>query len=283
MYKPWLLGEMAEKIEIIDLQNRGVGIPVAKLSGTGGTKERDTLIEILKSLRGGSKERAFVVLDKDESVEFLTSQGTVKDAGPVIAHHQMGIVKAAGTEYFESAASGRAGAAALATGFFVNVDGVRVHLEDMWNNGVGNMPGLVEELIDMNFDNVKEYPRIVGSRVSPTEQLDNIPLIQDATAKGVIPPNIKIANEMLMRLGWPELTKAEWEEAQAMKAQSTLGPGSPAAGGPGRPNIAGPDPQGRNLPADVGLSDAQKKTPDTGEIPLRTRAASYPWLRSTTV
>lgn len=278
MYRPWLLNEMAEKIDMIDLQNRGVGIPMAKLSGAGGVTERNTLVEILKSLRGGSKERAFIVVDKDESVEYLTSGGTVKDAVPSMLHHRSNIVKSGGTEYFEqgnTATGSRAGASALATGFFINVDGIRVQLEDMINFGCGRLPGLVEELIDMNFDDVDEdeYPRIVGSRVSPTEQLDNIPLIQDSVAKGVIPPNLKLANEVLDRLGYPLMSKGEWEEANEAAIPS------PAFGGPGRPNEAGPDEQGRDDREGRRLAMQEKKT-FGGPRQTRSRA-SWPWLRST--
>lgn len=282
MYKPWILKETAEKIDIIDLQNRGIGIPMAKLSGAGGAKERDTLIEILKSLRGGSKERAFIVVEKEEEVSYLTSQGAVKDARGIQDYHNQGIVKAAGTEYFEqgnTATGSRAGASALATGFFLNVDGIRVLIEDMINQGTGPLPGLVEELVEKNFGPDEDCPRIIGSRVSPTEQLDNIPLIQDAIQKGVAPPTLKWTNEMARRLGWPELTEKEWKEA---KTAGPIVPSSPAVGGAGRPAEAGPDEQGRDDRDGrrFGLSDAEKKT-DTGAIRLQRRPESWPWLRST--
>jgi len=284
MYRPWLLNEMAEKIDIIDLQNRGVGIPMAKLSGAGGAKGRDTLVEILKSLRGGSKERAFIVLEKDEEVKYLLSEGTAKDAGPILDHHAHSIVKSGGTEYFESgntASGSRAGASALATGFFINVDAVRVILEDQINCGAGDQPGLVERIIRRNLGPDVEPPRILGSRVSPTEQLDNIPLVQDAVAKGMIPPHLKLANEALDRLGWPILTQDEWDEAmEAKRSVSILGPGSPANGGPGRPNEAGPDPQGRDDKDSRRLKLSEKKTTD-GATRHRKNSTSWPWLRST--
>lgn len=283
MYRPWKLGELAEKIDIIDLQNRGVGIPMAKLSGAGGIKERDTLVEILKSLRGGSKERAFIVIDKDEDVTFLASSNQAKDAQPILAYHNSGMVKAGGQEYFEqgnTATGSRAGASALATGFFVNVDGIRVILEDQINFGCGPMMGLVEELCYMNDDDVDkdELPRIEGSRVSPTEQLDNIPLVQDMVAKGVVPPVLSLANDMLRRLGWSEVSREEWDDAvEAKKSISVLGPGSPANGGPGRPNVAGPDEQGRDDKDGKRLDMQEKKT--SGGNKHRRRPASYHWLQ----
>ncbi len=287
MYKPWLLNEMAEKIDMIDLQNRGVGIPVAKLSGNGGAKERDTLVSILKSLRGGSKERAFIVLQNDEEIKYLLSEGHAKDAGPVLSHHRTNISTSAGTEYFQqgnTSSGSRAGASALATGFFINVDAIRVILQDQINYGAGDQPGLVERLIERNFGPDVEPPQIVGSKVSPTEQLDNVPLIQDAVAKGVIPRNRDLANEMLERLGsTTRFDKAEWDEAIRLDNPTTLGPGSPARGGPGRPPGAGDDPRGRDDADSQRLRLAAEKKTLIGESPPPSRPASWRWLRSTGV
>lgn len=235
MYKPWKFSELAEKIDIIDLQNRGIAIPVAHLSGAGGPKERDTLQEILRSLRGANKDRAFIVLEKDEKIDFLTSTGTAKSATEAIDRHHMGVAKAGGTEYSEVSSSisgaGRAAASVLATGFFINIDAIRIIIEDMINFGVGPLKGLSEMVQDPNFDTEAdkfEYARIVGSRVSPTEQFDNIPLIQDSVKAFLIPPSLKYANETARRLGWPEITQQEFDHGMEL-----MGKGSQVQGRPG--------------------------------------------------
>lgn len=280
MYRPWKLGEMAEKIDMIDLQNRGVGIPMAKLAGGGGARERDALLNILSHLRGGSKELAFLVIQKDEDVSFLTSTGTAKDAQPTLQHHRASMVKAGGQEYFEqgnTATGSRAGASALATGFFVSVDGIIRHIEDVVNYGCGPQMGLVEEFCYVNDEDADEsdIPTIRGSRVSPTEQLDNIPLVQDSVSKGLVPTHRKLANEALRRLGWPELSEDEWEEAMEAKRSSVFIGG----GGAGRPNEAGPDEQGRDDKDGRRLMMQEKKTPGAGSLPRRS-PPSWPWLRS---
>src|SRR5262249_9680132 len=184
-----------------------------KLSGAGGVKERDTLVQILKDLRGGSKERAFIVLDKDETVEFLTSTGTAKDAGPSIDRHRSGIVKSAGTEYLEAgntASGSRAASSAMGAGFFIQVNAIARHLEDIFNNGAGTLPGLVEELAELNgAADDDEIPRIEASNVSPTEQLDNVPLIVDSIQKGAMPRSYKMSNWIAERLGAPQLTRQQ--------------------------------------------------------------------------
>ena len=275
MYKPWKMRELAEKIDLIDLQNRGVGIPIAKLASGGGPKERDQLLAILKDLRYGSKERAFIVINNDEEIKFLTSENQSREAQSVIDGKAADIARVGVTQYLESGntqSGSRAASSSMATGFFVHVDSIRIRIEDMINFGAGPLPGLVEELQDMNFDGVKEYARIVGSRVSPTEQLDNIPLIGDMVQKQVIPPSMKLANEVLKRLGYPEMNEAEWQEARK----------SPIPSIGGRPDGAGTDQEGRDDTDSrrFGLL-AEKKTLDGGVKPPMKSVASWPWLAST--
>lgn len=135
----------------------------------------------------------------------------------------------------------------------------------------------------MCFDDIEEYTVIQGSKPSPTEQLDNAPLMLDGIAKGLIPPTLKHANEYAEKLGWSQLSKAEWDEAMETKARSsvTLGPGSPAQGGPGRPDGPGTDPRGRDDEDSQRMVMAEKKTLFGGSLPSA-RVRSWPWLRSTT-
>jgi hypothetical protein len=274
MYKPWKMRELAEKIDLIDLQNRGVGIPIAKLASTGGTKERDQLVSILKHLRYGSKELAFIVIGNEEEVKFLTTDGNVREAQTILDGKAADVARVGITQYLESGntqSGSRAASSSMSTGAFIHADSIRIRLEDAINFGVGSLPGLSEELQDLNFPNIKEYARITGSRISPTEQLDNIPLIGDMVQKQVIPPNMKLANEVLKRLGYPVMNEAEWAEARKSL--------TPSIGG--RPDGAGTDQEGRDDENSrrFGLLE-EKKTPDAGNRPTR-RPASWPWMKST--
>lgn len=273
MFKNWKIGEIAEKIDIIDLQNRGIAIPVAKLSGAGGPKERDTLVEILRTLRGGNKDKAFLVLEKDESLEFLTTQGTAKDASRIIDSQHIGISKVGGGEYAEISgmAGGRASTSVLATGFFINTDAIRIFFEDKINFGEGQMPGVCESLQNGNFDiNAPgfKYSRVSGSRVSPTEQFDNIPLIQDSVKAGLVPTTLKLCNETLRRLGWPEMTEQEYNEGmlRAGKGPQPMG----------RPSEAGPDANPSRGDAQSNAAPEPSRTPPAEPSPAPKNATEVP-------
>ena len=281
MYKEWKLAELALKIWLIHLQNCGVGIPMAKLSGLGGPKERDTLVEILKSLRGGSKERAFIVIEKEEDIKYLTSDGQVADAGAVMETLARRIAGAGGQEAFQQGSTdsgSRAAASALLTPFLMKVDAARIIFQNIINHGVANLVGLVEEEVYNNFGEVDECPQIVGSRVSPTEQLDNIPHVLDAIQKGGMAPHLKYNNEIARRLGWPTLTEEEFAASMSSRV------GQPG-GGPGRPPEIGPkdnpqDPRDDTAGRRFGLQEGQPRRP-LGEIPPMRKGVSWPWLAST--
>jgi hypothetical protein len=281
-YKPWKLRELAEKLEMVDAQNRAVGIPYAKLSTAGGgVKDRDRLVEMLKNMRGGSKERAFLVYQNDEEVGYLTANGQVKDMKPILDSKRFDIAAAGGTIALEqtNAESGsRAAASALLTPFMLNVDATKVRLEDMVNYGVLDRVGIVEELLALNFDTEgldrEKLPRIVGSRVSPTEVIDNIPNIIDGVQKGAISKTIEIENHVRKSYGAPSVSKEDFDKA----ALPTHLGGRPTE--PDDPMIDDPrdDKDGRRF----GLALAEKKTAMIDETRPKRKSAYLLWLSSTT-
>ena len=281
-YKPWKLRELAEKLEMIDAQNRAVGIPLAKLSAGGGANERDRLVSMLKNMRGGSKERAFLVIQNDESIEYLTAQGQVKDMKPILDGKRFDIAAAGGTIALEAtnAESGsRAAASALLTPFMLNVDATKVRLEDMVNFGVLDRAGLVEELLGLNFDTEgldrDNLPRIVGTRVSATEVIDNLPNIVDAIQKGAISRTLETENHIRKGTGAPEISKKQFDDAKS----------SPAPNQGGRPTEVDdpmiPDSRKDKDGGRFGLVAAQKKTV-ISETRAKRRSMFSPWLSSTT-
>lgn len=276
MYKPWKIRELAEKIDIIDLQNRGVGIPIAKLSQQGGTKERDTLRAILKNMRGGSKDQAYIVIGADEDVKYLVSEGQAREAQTLLDGKATDVARVGVTQYLESGntqSGSRAASSSMATGFFIHVDSIRERIQDIFNFGAGTMPGIVEELQDKNFDRPlsKGYARIMGSRISPTEQLDNVPLLTDAIQKGAVTKDIGIENEIRKRLGYPLISPEDFDRLTARMI--------PSIGG--RPSEPGTDEQGRDdeMSRRFSGTSTEKKTPGAGSRPMK-RPGSYPWQRS---
>lgn len=302
MYRAFTEKDLASKIQMINLQNVGVGIPDAEMAPGDGIKDRDSLVSIVESLRGGSKERQYIVRKSGQKVGFLTGQ-TLTDAGPIIDGKNLDIFGAGATEFMsggQSQMGSRANASVQMTMSLVQIDAVRACMEDQVNWGAGYLPGLAEELQDENFSGLRksasdpidsDYARITGSRVSPTEQLDNVPLVGELVRGGAVPRNLQTCNELLKKLGYGELTQTQFDAGVGARSPVDIGTpsGQPEAGAPapaadGRPPNAPnaaqePDPR-KDVPARrYGLQDssAQKKTLDASRPQMK--SASYPWLK----
>jgi len=300
MYGAFVKFDLASKIGMIALMNGGVGIPMGTLGPSDGPAQQLTLSQQSKDLRGGDKSRSFLVLANGQTMEFLTTKGQIIDAQPMLAQQNMDIASAGSTDFMQAgqtASGSRAGSSVMMVSYMQQLDATRKWLQEQINHGSGYLMGTVEELIYENFADVKECPQIELSQISPTEQLDNVPLIFEGTQKGTIPRTLKITNYCLDKLGAPTLTQAEFDASVGGRSVVDIGtpsgnpeappPGDqpakvPGNGGAGRPNEVAPtdgnNPRKDKLGRAFGLTAEKKTSDETSQAMSRT---SYPWLKST--
>jgi hypothetical protein len=275
MYRAFTEKDLASKIQMVDLQNRGVGIPDGELGPTDGAKEASTMAQQLKDLRGGSKERQWLLRGNGQKISFLTSQGTVVDASPIIQQKNNEFAAGAGTDFQQqgqTATGSRATGSVLMVSYMQELDATRKWIEEQFNHGAGYCKGLAEELQDENFGDVEEYAYISGSCVSPTEQLDNIPNIVDAVQRGSLIHDLEVENHVRKGYGLKAISEQEFTRIKSEnKPIPNLG---------GRPDSPTPtdveEPRDDDAGRAFGL--AEKKT--AGAKPLRRNGRSYGWLVS---
>jgi hypothetical protein len=208
MYRAWVEKDILSRVGMIDAQNRGVGIPDAELGPNDQKADRDMLVEIAKGMRGGSPERKFIVRANGQKIGFLTSSGNVVDTAGMILARNGELASAGGTNFMEQ---GQTASGSRATGSVMMVS----HMQDQVNHGAGYLRGLSEELQDMNFRNVKEYARIVGTCVSPADQLDNVPNILDAIQKGGMLHDLAVENHVRKAMHVAPLDQASFDKLKA--------------------------------------------------------------------
>lgn len=281
MYRPWKEKDLAAKIQMIDLQNRGVGIPDAELGPNDGKGDRETLKQIAQSMRGGSKERAFIVRAHGQKVGFLTSQGSTLDSSPIIQSKNMDIASGGATDFMQqgqTASGSRASGSVQMVSYMQILDAVREIIQEQINHGAGYLQGLVEELVDANFDDVKEYPHLVGSRVSPSDQLDNVPLLFDGVQKGAITHDLIVENHIRNSLGVKELSQKEFDDIKKSSAPPPQLGGRPQEVTDFDREEPRDDTEGRRFGLLAQAGRAEKKTDPES---LRKRNdVSWPWARS---
>jgi hypothetical protein len=284
MVRSWVNKDLASKIGMIALMNGGVGIPMATGAPGQGVKQLGTLATMAKDLRGGDKSRNFIVLENGQKIELMTSNGNLVDASPVIAEQNMDIAAAGATNFMQSnqtQSGSRAGGSVMMVSYMQQLEAVKVWLQEQINHGAGYLPGLVEELITENFSpgqiTKDGCPMIVGSRVSATEQLDNVPNIVTAVQQGALVADLTVDTYIRKALmpGSEPLTPAEFDKAKAQGGPLNLG-GRPSSPTPLDQNNPRADKMGRQY----GLqATAQKKT--SGASLPRKSPASWHWLTST--
>jgi hypothetical protein len=275
MYRNWVTKDLASKIAMIALMNGGVGIPMGTLGPGDGPVAQEKLKTITKDLRQGSKERQFIVLANGQKIEFLTTNGAIVDARPIIQEQNMDIASAGSTDFMQSgqtASGSRAGSSVMMVSYMQQLDATVRWLEEQINHGAGYLRGEVEDLLLANFEPSRSMAGIRLSRVSPTEQLDNVPNICDAVQKGGMLHDLSVENHNRKALGVPELSQEQFDSLKAEAAPKNLG---------GRPDS--PTPTDKNEPRDDEMGRAfglrgEKKTPDASR-PTRS-GACWPWLRS---
>lgn len=272
--------DLASKIAMIALMNGGVGIPMGTLGPSDGTAQAATLKSQAKDLRGGDKSRNFLMLANGQKMEFLTTNGNVIDATPIIAAQDMDIASSGGTDYKQAgqtASGSRAAGSVMYVASLQELDATVRVLEEQINHGAGYLRGEVEDLLLANFAPSSKMAGIRLSRVSPTEQLDNVPNICTAIQQGALTPDVTIENYVRKAL-IPGAAVLSPEEYAKIKTEN-----APPPNLGGRPDK--PTPIDRNEPRDddagraVGLT-AQKKT--SGGSPQMRRPVFLPWVRSTT-
>jgi len=68
-------------------------------------------------------------------------------------------------------------------------------------HGIANLPGLRDELIAMNYADVKEGPELQFSGLTPNEELENFGEIVKAWTAGIIPKTEESRKQIVQRLG----------------------------------------------------------------------------------
>jgi len=275
MYRAFTEKDIAQKIQMIDLQNRGVGIPYGKLAPGDGAKQAATMEQILKDARGASKERQFMMLADGQEVKFLTSEGATLDSSPIIDGKNNEIAASAGTDFQQQGqtnSGSRATGSVLMVNYMQELDAIREWVQEQINHGAGYCRGLVEELTEQ-FGPQEEETRIVMSRVSPTEQLDNVPNILDGIQKGGLTHDLHVENHVRKAMGIAPLTSDEFNN---LKSEGQRVPN--IGGRPNEPTPTDVD-DARNDSASRAFGLSEKKTVDSATRTTRS-ARSYGWLES---
>lgn len=168
-YKHYDIKYKIEKIDAVAHERQGLGVPFVKMP-VGYTEADVTRAKaVLQNLR--ASEKGYLLEPDDMDVEFKDMKGlTVRDPSRTIAYHNREIVLAVLAQFLDLG-SGSNGSRALSTDhtnlFLQSIEAIANSFAEVVNKYA------IKELVDLNFENVEQYPELDYNGISrvDTEKL----------------------------------------------------------------------------------------------------------------
>lgn len=253
-YKHWYYKEQLYKIDAIQKERHGIGVPVIKLPPTFSKADKELADEMGRNIR--TNERAHIVLPPMWEFEFAKLEGQPVDCLPSIAHHKSSIYENVLAPFRDGDSSGKE-AYDL---FLKSTRYIADTLAEVINRFV------VPELINYNWNNTKDYPKLRARWIGEFEDMRTRSFaVRNYIGAGVIVPDDRLEDQIRREMDVPlrdpdsarpqvgaDLQEAQMElQAKFMPVISepatpdnggTSAPSGGSAGGggqPGKPGVKG--------------------------------------------
>jgi hypothetical protein len=245
MYKHWYYKDQLYKIDAIQKERHGIGIPMITLPPGFSSDDKNLAENMGRNLR--TNERAHVVLPPNWELVMLKLEGQPVDCLKSIEHHDLQIQKSILAD--EISGKGDEAMFLKATRFIADI------VCQTFNDYA------IPELVDFNFPNVKSYPKLTARRIGESADWRTQSFaIRNFIGAGVIQPDDVLERNIRKEMDLPPL-----DEATIRKTETPQGPpGSSEAGKPGTGKApeAGPP---RQTPAKAQLPAGNAGTDRSGK------------------
>lgn len=231
MWGPYRMMTRLELLEVVDKQKTAVGALFFQLQENPATGDDEKAEQLMKSMRSGDLEKIYAVLKHGQDFGWKEGGTQTKGLREIIEGKQEQIAKVGQSTMSELglAESGSRGTA-----------GAKGAFEAMLHSAIAStiaeqVQRLVNEVVDLNWPNVSDYPRVRCSKIDPFEQTRNIPEFINAISAGAVDADLDTENEIRRRYGFMERAEGS---APPPGRRSPYEPGS----GPGEEEDEPKDP-----------------------------------------
>jgi len=199
-YKPWYIKSNLEKIDAIAQERQGIGIPFVQIESTATPEDIAKAKTTLQNLR--AHDKSYIIEPKDQPVEFKDMKAsTTKDPSRAIAYHNRQIALSVLAQFLDLG-SGGTGSRAL------SIDQTDLFLQSLEAiaNGIKNVLDkfAIRQLVDLNFDNISEYPEVNFTNIARTDVEKLSTAYQRFTQSGGLTPQENDDQFIRSLLGLPE-------------------------------------------------------------------------------
>ncbi len=216
-YKHYFYKDLLYKLWSISAERYGVWVPVAKIKSSTSKANKDKITEFIKNIRS-NEQSYWIYTDDVETLEILTPNGTGIDMQTQIDHHDRKIYDSilAG---FLNLTTGEWWSNALSkdqSSFFLR------WLQWIADMFIDNLNRHIKELVDLNFNSVKNYPKLTVSDIGSISMDEAINSIGTAVEKWLIELNTNDKNDIRAILKLSPLQPQDEADIELAKLETEL-------------------------------------------------------------
>lgn len=199
-YKHWFVKDQLYRIQAINAERFGVGIPIVTVGpdDSADTEKMDRAEEIGEGVRAG--EKVNVTLPHDWKFTLDGIAGKALDLEPIIRHHDRGIALSV-LAHFLSLGATSEGSNALSgdqsSFFFLSLRGLADEMSDVVNRYV------IPKLVDANWSGVTRYPKLAIRKIETRDLESFFNALGTAAGQKLITPDEVLETELREIAGLP--------------------------------------------------------------------------------
>jgi len=217
-YKHWYFKDTLYKIDAIQKERHGIGVPIIKLPAGFSTADKLLAEEMGRNLR--TNDRAHIVLPPFWEVMFARLEGQPVDCIKSIEHHDAKIYDNILAPFATSPAQKRE-AQDL---FYKSTRYIAACITDTLNRHV------IKQLVDFNFRRGK-YPKLHARRIGEWEDVRTMSFsLRNFVGAGLIQPDDVLEAQLRKELDLPPMDKDTTRKVATPQGPGTVEP-------PGQPNM----------------------------------------------
>jgi hypothetical protein len=228
MWKPYRMKVLLEKLEVVDKQKTGVGVPFFQLQEGYTPEDEKKAEDLVKSMRVGKFEKAYAVIKPGQDFGWKEGGTATKGVREIIAGKDSDISKVGGGLMQELQTGDLGGGAGVA--------GAKSAFESMLHTAIAltvieQEQRRIVSLVDLNWNpRPVAYPTLKVSRIDPNEQTKNVPEFVDAvTSVRSAGLDVETENEIRRRYNFMEVDPdtVEREQQDQQDQQDQMDPEDP--------------------------------------------------------
>tara|TARA_R100000664_G_scaffold11263_1_gene18366 strand:+ start:16781 stop:19591 length:2811 start_codon:yes stop_codon:yes gene_type:complete len=186
-YRPYFIRRKAWKLWGIGLERWAVPTPIATIRETSYSSFKTQISKALQSLRTNDKGR--IVLPDSVKLDSYSPKSGM-DPSSFLKETAYEIVMSTLTNFLMTGRETGTQSLGKEQASFLSqsLSAITDQISEVLSDGTDGYPGVIKQLVDFNFPNVRDYPKLVCSSVGEKDAIELIASLNTAIQSGLIQP-----------------------------------------------------------------------------------------------